>query len=198
MSGIVVDGASGTTWATSGSPIFETSDVGSTVVITGFAEDDHGHTKLESVAEAEIDSLEVEEADVGTLDADAVFASYINAEVLVADEGEFKSISAKDTFWFDDVQYVVSDKYHNVAGSAAADEIDTSAQTIVTRSKLTGCRVSNLQVRSDSALFGGPFPGLYFADGWCTDQLTYLEDARLLRKLHRWWRSHSRRARSLG
>ena len=176
MSGIVVDAASGASWATTGSPIFETSDATSTVVISGFAEDDHGHTTLESVTEAEIDSLEVEEADVGTLDADAVFASYINAEVVVADEGEFKSISAKDTFWFDDVQYVVSDKYHNVAGSAAADEIDTSAQTIVTRSKLTGCRVSNLQVRSDSALFGGPFPGLYFADGWCTDQLTYLED----------------------
>ena len=80
--------------------------------------------------------------------------------------------------YYRDDLYEISDKFHKVGNQAAtADETETTAPTLVVRDRATGCRITNLAVRSDnSAGYTGFFPGLFFDQGTCSTKFSLVDD----------------------
>ena len=158
---------------------------GSTVVFTTFAEATHGH-----------EDFDEDKATIDELTTDKVTARLVDTTKLVAFVGEiddmschtissaanadFHSLKIMRNLFYKEKEYIISDKFHKSGPYLGVDEIDTYHQTLVVRDPITGCRISNLMVRSDSsAPYTGTYPGLFFAEGWCSEQLSLIEDGRI-------------------
>ena len=77
--------------------------------------------------------------------------------------------------------YVVSNKWlpTDAANPGANEEQKQSDNTIVTRTRADGVRIDNLQIRGRAADYNEPFPGLFFTDGTCSDDLSFVHDGNI-------------------
>ena len=111
-----------------------------------------------------------------------------NANINALGKADVMSLDCTErafTFGTDSLPTFVSNKFLpiDVASPAANEEAAVTSndqETIVTRSRAGGVNVDNLLVRGRSADYSGPFPGLMFVEGTCTEQLQFKEDARLV------------------
>ena len=171
----VYDFASGNSWGVSSDFSYETpKGTGETIVVSHFAEAGHGHEDIDD-AVGTIDHLTSEE-----IDATLVFADEVEATDVFGKNATFVDLRLGETLYFQGEPYVITDKYHKSGATLDDDEIDTENKTIVVRDKVNGCRVSNLQVRADSGSpFVGSYPGLFFTEGTCSEQLNLIEDGKI-------------------
>jgi hypothetical protein len=200
MAEIVTDLASGATYT-----IFETEALSAATsehTHPGVhADDDHGHDEITSfdVASGSADTLAVNVLHVNDLQvidatlaalsvSDQIGASVVNAttanvDTLLAEDVEAYNMNAHTAqigrnLYYRDALYEISDKFHKTGNETAlADETDTTAPTLVVRDRATGCRVTNLAVRTDnSAGYTGTFPGLFFDQGTCSTKFSLVDD----------------------
>ena len=135
-----------------------------TIVVSRFAEASHEHEEIDDA--------------LGRIDE--FYATDIEATDIEAHMVESYTAKIKSNLIYRDVHYLISDKYHKAGATTDDDEIDTSYKTIVVRDPVNGCRISNLQVRADpGSPFVGDYPGLFFTEGWCTEQLSVIDDGKV-------------------
>ena len=169
----VIDLATGNTWASSSSfSAFSATSGGTTTVISSsFAKTDHDHS-----TSMDLETMEADDVMVDTLEAIHVTASIVDAFTVKVDD-----IDIDDDIQYKGEKYEITDKYHKTGPTLDADEIDTVNKTLVVRNPVDGCRITNLQVRADDSIAfqataAGSYPGLFFTQGWCSEQLAYHDD----------------------
>ena len=174
----VFDLASGTKWSSSTDFNAFTATTGGTTVIGGttvvgsFASDDHAHIGS---------SLDLEVVDAGEGMIDNLLSQHVTSTVIETDKITAEDLEIEDELIYKGEKYEITDKFHKTGVTLESDEIDTTNKTIVVRNLTNGCRITNLQVRADnSAAFqatpAGPYPGLFFTDAWCSEQLAFVDD----------------------
>ena len=135
----------------------------------------------------EIDNVAGDLAVVGDLTAESL---QVVDEILAPDvtaSRVFASVEMQapkmilDTVQVGTADYRVSNKYlpQDPTAVASNEEAYQSDNTLVTRSRLDGVRIDNLQVRGRLSGYASPYPGLFFVDGTCSDVLRFVEDGYL-------------------
>ena len=130
------------------------------------------------------DTMNANDVNVsGSLDVATVNTTNLGAEIVLSEDIEAittdtHTLKIGHNLYYRDVAYEVSDKFHKVGNQATTeDETETTAPTLVVRDRATGCRITNLSVRSDnSAGYTGTFPGLFFDQGTCSTKFSLVDD----------------------